>query len=190
MGFLTQGLSPNASAGQMAQGSSVWGGVGTGVGALSDVIQGLGQQQQFNYMAQVARNNAVITAANAEAVRSGGSFEESAAKLRTGATVAAQKTAQGANGIDVAVGSPVAVREATQTVGALDAAMIHYNTARQAFGLDSEGRQYTAQADLDKMAARNSAIAGIGKAGSTILSGATALSGKWAQYRNAFGSAG
>lgn len=184
-----QGLGQGASAPQMAQGSTAWGAVGTGVGAVSNVIQGLGQQQQYNYLAQVASNNAAITRANAQATASAGTVTESYEKARTTAAVAQQKVGQAASGVDVNVGSPVASREATQTVGNLDAAMIHYNTARSVYGLESEAGQYDAQAGLDKLAGRNSVLSGIAKAGTTVLGGAQSLSGKWAQYRTAFGSA-
>lgn len=180
MGALMNGF---GSAGQAAAASLVWGGVGTGISAVGDISSAAGQAQQYNYMAQVAANNAQIMRSNQDAAASAGSFQESSAKLQTGQTVGAQRAAQSADGIDVNVGSPAAVRDSTENLGALDAALLHYNTARQVLGLQTEEQNYTAQSELDKRAAKNSLLAGAAKAASTIISGASSLSGKAAAYK-------
>lgn len=181
MGALMQGVGSIAGA---AKGSLLTGAVGTGLDAASQLAGGVGQSQQYAYQAQVAVNNAAITRSNEAAALTAGQAEESNSKLRAGALIGEQLAAQGANGLDVNVGSPSNVRQATATVGAMDAAMIHYNAARQAFGLESEAGNFETQAALDRSAASNATKVGATKAFSTILSGATALSSKWAGYKS------
>lgn len=176
-------------AGPAAQSSLGWGAVGTGVGALGDVLSGLGKSQQATYMSQVAANNAAIQMRNAGVALQAGQYEEASSKLRTGLMIGAQRAAQGANGIDVNVGSPVAVRATTAEVGSMDAAMIHYNAQRAALGYETEAVNQTAQSELDKMAAKGSLTSGLFSAGATLLSGASSLSGKAAGYKLSFGGA-
>lgn len=166
-----------------AQGSIGWDQASTGLGATSAILQGIGGFQQGNYQAQVAANNSKIAMQNAQAASAAGAYEESAQKLRTGLLIGQQKAAQGANGVDVNIGSPAAVRESTATLGAMDAAMIHYNAAREAYGHTVEASNFAAQSKLDSMAARNALLGGFFKAGSTILGGAASIQGKMAQYQ-------
>lgn len=135
------------------------------------------------YQSQVAANNALIMQRNAQAAISAGSYAESSSKLRTGMEVGQERAAQGANNVDVNVGSPLAVQNSTRTVGAMDAAMIHYNAAREAYGLQTEAASQTAQSKLDKMAGQGALAGSLFTAGSTLLSGASSLSSKWAQYQ-------
>lgn len=182
MGILTQGTGYGTAA-QAGASSINWGTASTGLGATGDFLQGIGQFQQAGYASQVAANNASIARQNAGSALAAGSYEESASKERTGQLIGEQKAAQGANGVDVNVGSPVAVRQSTANVGALDAAMIHYNAARQAFGEDAQANTDEAQSKLDKMAGQNAVYGGLFKAGGTLLSGASSLSSKYAQMQ-------
>lgn len=181
MGALTQGL---GTAEQAAKGSLTAGLIGTGLSAVGDITSGYGSAQQFNYQAQIAQNNAAISRQNEDAGLVAGSYEESQAKLRTGQTVSAQRAAQASNGIDVNIGSPVDVRNSTATVGALDAAMIHYNAARAAYGAESSALNFEAQADADRRAASNAKRAGISKAAMTLAGGSTSVAAKYSQYKN------
>lgn len=180
MGALAQRL---GTAGQAAKGSILQGALGLGLSTVGDISSGIGQAQQYNYMAQVAANNAEIQRQNEQASLASVGYEESAAKLQTTQTIASQKAAQAANGIDVNVGSPVAVRNTTATLGAMDAAALHYNAARQAFGLEADASNLDAQAALDRAAGKNAKAVGFSKAASTLLTGASSLSSKWAQFK-------
>lgn len=168
---------------QSASSSMNWGAASTGMSAAGDLLSGIGQSQMFGYSAQVAANNATISKANAGAALAAGQYEESASKLHTGQVVGEQRTGYAANGIDVGVGSPVAVKASTETVGAMDAAMIHYNAARAAYGETVTASNYTAQSKLDRMAGAGAVVGGLFKAGGTLLSGASALGAKYAGYK-------
>lgn len=182
MGTLPQGFGfTNASS--AAQGSMNFGGASTALQGVSDVLSGVGGMEQYNYRAQVAQNNAAVEKSNADAALAAGQAEESNSKLRTGMTMAAQKAAQAANGINVNVGSPAQVRQSTANVGAIDAAMIHYNAARAAFGEQALAANYAAQAKLDRRAGVGALTEGLFKGASSILSGASSLSEKYAQFK-------
>lgn len=182
MGQLAQdfGFTNAASA---AQGSMTQGGISTALSGVSDILGGIGGQQQYGYRAQVAKNNQAIELSNADAAMAAGQVEESNAKLKTGMTMAAQKAAQAANGVQVGVGSAKQVRDSTAYVGALDAAMIHYNAARAAFGHEAQAANYAAQAELDKRAGSGKLVEGLFKGMGSVLSGASSLSEKYAQYK-------
>ena len=68
----------------------------------------------------------------------------------------------------------------------MDAAMIHYNAARAAYGLSTEAGNYDAQAAADRMAASNAKSSGISKAAMSLISGATAVSAKYSAYKQLF----
>lgn len=182
MGFLAQGMG-FAGAAPAANSSIGWGATSTGLNAAGSLLSGIGAGQQAGYQAGVAQNNAAIENANAQATLVAGQVQESQSKLRTGEIIGQQKAAQGANGLDVNVGSAAEVRQSTANIGAMDAALIHYNASRAAFGQEQQAANYTAQAALDKKAASGDVLSGVFKAGTSILSGASSISGKYAQYQ-------
>ena len=168
---------------QAAQSSLAYGGAGVGLTAASQLFGGVGSYQQAMFQAQVAQNNAAIMRQNAQMATEAGGYEESVSKLRTGQEVGAERAAQGANNVDVNVGSPAQVRESTQTLGAMDAAMIHYNAAKEAYGYGVEAQTAAAQAQLFKRAAVGGLVAGGLGAGASLLGGGASLASKWAQFR-------
>lgn len=180
MGTLTSGL---GSASGAAASSMQWGLAGTALSAVGDLSQGIGQSQLYGYQAQVAANNAAIERQNSSSALAAGSYSESVSKMQTSERISSQKAAQGANGVDVNVGSPVAVRDSTATVGSLDAAMIHFNAARQSAGLANEAASYEAQASADRYASSNAIDSGITKAATSLISGATSVASKYSQYK-------
>lgn len=175
-------LNAFGSVGGAVQGSTGLGILSTALNASGQITAGIGQNQQYNYMAQVARNNSAIELANSSAAMAAGSVAESQYKTKVGLTIAEQKTAQAANGLDVNIGTPVAVRESTARVGAIDEAMIHYNASRQAFGYEAQAANDTAQASVDSTAAKNAIFKGLYGASSTVLGGLTSFAQKKAQY--------
>jgi len=187
MGFLAQGFGYGGSPGQAAGSSLGWGGLGALTSSAAPVLSGVGAFEQGSYQSQVMANNAAIERQNASATLAAGDYEGSAEKLRTGIQVGHQLAAQGANGIDVGGGSATAVRQSTQAIGDMDAAMIHYNAQRAAFGQEAEAANLQSQSKLDKLGATGALEEGLFKGGSTLLTSASSLGDKWSQYRLAFG---
>lgn len=182
MGFLAKAFG-FTGASTAATNSLGWGAASTGLNAVGSVLAGVGASQQGQYQAQVASNNATISGQNAQADLVAGQVAESEQKLKTGMLAGAQRAAQGANGIDVNVGSPTQVIDSTRTIGAMDAALIHYNASRAAFGEETQAANFNAQAELDRKAASNALLAGIMKGGTSVLSGASSLGAKYAGYK-------
>lgn len=186
MGTLAQGMG-FTSASSAAQNSLNWTAAGGTLNAAGSILSGVGQAQQYNYRAAVAANNAQIARANAGADINAGQYEGSASLLRTGETIGQQRAAFGANNIDVNTGSAARVQESTRTIGAMDAALIHYNAARAAYGENVQAAADIAQSKLDRLAAAGAAESGLFTAGSGLLSTASSLAGKAASYRLSFG---
>ncbi len=172
MGFLAQagGQIGQAWAGAAPAADSMrWGSLATGLDVSGDLLSGVGKYQQAQYAAKVQSEGAAAT-------RLAGQEAESAAKGRTTRTVAEQRAAFAANGISLDSSVVENVTGATERVGALDAAMIHYNAAREAYGEE-------AQASLLKRAGRNALVGSALEAGSSFLGGASSLSDKWRAYQ-------
>lgn len=179
MGTLTQQIAPAVAAASSLQ----WGLASMGATAASDVAAGIGESQQYNYQAQVARNNAFITRTNATSDLAAAGYTESAAKTEAGKLLATQTVGKAASGVDVGVGSPVAVREASARTSAMDAALIHYNATRAAIGSAQTAADYETQAKLDETAAKNSKTLGYTKASASLIGGAASLANRWAQFQ-------
>lgn len=183
MGFL-QGLgqsigaafAPAATAQGAAGASPGWGTLATGVNAGANIAAGIGGLEENQFKAKVA-------GMNAEAALRAGTLAEQSSKLKYGALEAEQKVAQAANGVQVGSGSALAVRESTERISAMDAALIHYNAARQAFG-------EAAQAQAYKAAGVGALAKGLSGAATSFLSGANSLSDKWLAYQRSGAMAG
>jgi len=176
MGFLAnvgaqigEAFAPAATAGGTAGASLGWGTLATGANIGANLAEGIGSAQRYDYAAKVSGQNA-------QAALLAGQQAESASKMKYGALEAEQKATQAANGIQVTSGSAEAVRHSTEEISAMDAALIHYNAARQAFGEET-------QASLYKTAAKGSLIKGALNAGVSFLSGVESLSDKALAYR-------
>ena len=161
--------------------------------AAPGLLSGLGGLQQADYMSSVARNNASIARQNAQATTQAGDYNASTVKMRGGEVAAQEQAAQGANNIDVNVGSAAAVRNSTERISAMDAAMVQYNAARAAYGMETQARADITQSKLDKMAGRNALFTGVAKSTGAALTASAAfpssyattgkaLTGKWANY--------
>ncbi len=172
-GQLGQYMAGAGTAGSLASRSLGWGALATGVDVAANTALGIEGFQQGQYRSDTLRQAAGD-------VRLAGQIEESASKARYTRLGAEQKVAQAANGIQVDSGSAEAVRDSTAAVGAMDAAMIHYNAMREAFGMDVE-------ANLAKRAGRTALIQGAAGAGVSFLSGTRSLGDKWLQYKRNIG---
>ena len=160
--------------------------VGAGIlGAASAVAGGVAARNAANYQAQVATNNASLATQQAASALQSGAAQESASRMATTRRIAGAEAAQAANGVDVGVGSPVAVREGMAAVGDTDALMIRYNAAREAYGDQLQATSFSSQATLDKASGDQALLKGIIGAGSSFLGSASSLSGKWAGFGQA-----
>lgn len=158
---------------------------GTALSAYSAMEQGAAQQKAANYQAQVAVNNSVIAKANAEQVRQDASAAQAAGAqkanleaIKTRETLARQKVASAASGLDVNSGSPVDIRGSTAAMGMLSDLNIRDETNRRAAGLFQRAQglemgadQSMAEANAQVRAGADARAAGNLKAIGTLVAG-------------------
>ncbi len=144
--------------------------VGTGVSAI-------GQKQQADYAAGVARNNATLARGQAADAEDRGRREEMRQWRQIQQTRSAQIAAAAANGLDTSFGSIADVVADTSRMGAEDARLIREGAAREATGFQISAQNYEEEARAQKRQGRNALIAaGLEMAG-TALGGAGQIKG-------------
>ena len=156
--------------------------VSTTMGVVSSVQQGTAQQAQYNYQAEVARNNAKIAQANADQQRQEGIEESRLQRIKTLQAIGKQQTAMAANGIDISSGTALDIIEDTSAMGELDALTTRYNSETQAIAYEQQANNFTNQANLDVFAGENAYRSGVTNAISTGVNGlgnAASVAGKW-----------
>jgi hypothetical protein len=167
----------------MAAASLALGAVGTGASVIGQGQQAAAQAGQANYMAQVARNNQIIAQRNATLATQQGQVQEDRQQLKTAQLLGSQRAALAAQGGDVNAGSDLDILGDTARAGASDAQTIHYNAMLQAYGHQLEADAAGGQANLYSANAANTMANLPFGIGSSLLGGASSLSGRWAGYR-------
>ena len=140
-----------------------------GLGVFGAIQQGQAAKSSANYNAAVAANNAKIADQNAKWAAAEGNANVEAKQLETRQKVAAMKTAQAANGVDINSGSALDVRTSAAELGELDALNIRANSARKVYGYETQSSNATAQSQLDKSEGKNAATAGYVGGATTLL---------------------
>lgn len=161
------------TAGGLAGAAATAGTAASGIGTASALIGGASSALNFMYQSQVASNNAKIAKQDVGQALLAGQNAEQIQRLRTGREIGQEKSAQAANNIDVNVGSPVDVRQATANTGEMDALTIRYNARRQAYGYGIDASNYSAQAGMDKFGAAEAGVEGGLSGLSSYIGGAT-----------------
>jgi len=119
---------------------------------------------------KVAKQNAALANQQAlDAAKKGNQeLEMQAQKVR--ALKGAQTAALASNGLDLSEGTPLAILNSTDQIGASDAAVIRQNVDRQIWGFRMQANNYSSEA-----AANNPFLAGT----STLLTGAGQVADSW-----------
>lgn len=182
-----------ATAASAATASLGAGGISTLLSTGGSILSGISAFQQGMFQKSVAQQNEQIMLQNQRTALEAGNTQESLQRLKTGQMIGREVAGAAAQGIDVGTGAPKAVQAATQLGGDMDALMIRYNAARQAYGYQVEADQYHDQASIAGRAAVGGLVSGLFQAGSSFLSGSASLADKWLQYKlnvPGFGSSG
>lgn len=159
--------------------------IGTGVSTYGSIEQGQASARMANYQAAVAQVNNQIAKQNAQQATAAGNTQVENQEMQTAGLVATETADEAASGLDVGSGSPSKVQQSQNIMGTMDALTIQNNAAREAYGYTAQGVGYQAQAGLEGMAAQQAGTAGMLGAGSSILSGASSLTGNWARFQQA-----
>lgn len=176
------GISGSAAAAYAALAAAAAGAATAAYGAHE---QGVANANMGAYQAAVARNNETIAKGYAEAEIVKGQRLEEQKRRDTQSQISAIRAAEGASGLDVNSGSPLSLQSDTAMVGELDAQTIRNNAQRSAYGYQTEGLNYAARASMNDMESANAARAGNLGAWSSIIGGASSVSGKWSSFKTA-----
>lgn len=145
----------------------------TAVTAVGTLYGGYRANQEGQYNAAVARNNATLEQQQAADALSRGRDEEVKHWRQVAALKSQQIAAFAANGLDTSFGSAADIVADTAVIGAADAAAIRENTQREARGYLISAQNLQQEARQQRRAGRDALIgAGIDATG-TVLSGAS-----------------
>lgn len=161
--------------------------IGAAASAYGAHEQGVAESQAAAYQSQVARNNQVIANQNAQAALQTGQQQEAAKREQTAQMIGQQRAAVAASGIDPNSGSAQRLQGDTAAMGALDAAAIRNNAARTAYGYQTQGMDFGAQAGLLQSESSSAASAGNLAAFGSIVGGAASVANKWYTYKHLYG---
>lgn len=142
---------------------------------LSAYSQADATKKAANYQAQVAANNAKVSAWQRSDALQRGEIDAQNAMRKQASVLGEQRASMAANGIDISQGSALDVLSTTRFLGQVDVNTIQSNAAREAWGYDVQGANFMADANLSKWKADNTnpALAGGMAAGSSLLSSAS-----------------
>lgn len=133
---------------------------GTALGVVGSYQQGKATEAQYNYQAQVNRQNAEIAKDNAAMERQTGLEEARRQRIATLQAIGEQRVGLAANGVDVNYGSSLDIIEDTAALGELDALMLQTEAERRAINYEIQANNFTNQANMDSFAAINARRAG------------------------------
>jgi len=152
---------------------------GAATTAYGAIQGGNATKSAMNYRAAVAKNNQIVAEQSAEEALEAGQAKAQATALKGRAIGGAIKAKQAASGVDVNTGSNVDVQEAQREGSQLDVETVLHNADLSAYGYRVQGKNFEAEAQLDKTAGDNAQKAGYLKAGGSLLSGASSVGMKW-----------
>ena len=152
----------------------------TALQVTSGIQQANAQKAQYEYEAQIARNNAKIAQQNADQKRQEGIEEARMLKMKSIQNANSQKAAIASNNIDVNSGNSLNIINDTLTMGELDALNTRYNYETSALNFEQQANNYNNKARLNSIAERNINTP-LNVLGTTLrgLSNASAVASKW-----------
>lgn len=152
-------------------------GAGMIFSAMGSRDQAQGQQDSYNYQAQVAQNNATMAEYQARDVLERGQREEQNRRLKTAAMFGDQRAQLAANGIDLGEGSATDLLVTTKFMGENDALTVRNNAARDAWGYRNKAKGFLDEEAMKRATARsiNPTKAGV----TSLLTSAGSVADKW-----------
>ena len=154
-------------------------------GFMGAMQQGQASAAASKYQAQVARNNQIIAANNAQYATEAGGTRAQAQDFKNRAVYGQIEAQQGASGIDMDSPTSTDVRSSARQIGRLDTETIYNDALLRANQSLAQAGSFGAQAGLDTFEAKNAESAGLMKGFGSLLSGASSFSDKWLRYQNA-----
>ncbi len=148
------------------------------LGAVGSIQEGQAANQQANFQANIAKNNADLASRKADEAREFGKVSERKNQIAVLQLLGQQRAAAAANGVDVNVGSAADLQADTVAFGRLDDLTIRNNAEREALGFEAQGTNFLLEEQAFKASGQAAVTAGfIGAASSLTKSGTVAS--KW-----------
>ena len=145
--------------------------------ATGSVIGGMAGQQQANYEARVANQNAQLDAQRATDSLATAATENRDFYRSLSATKGQQIASLAANGVDLSFGTPALLQEDTANRGAEDAATLHHNQLERLKGFDMAAVNDRTQAASARMRGSAALTNSLFQAGSSLMSGFSQMRG-------------
>jgi hypothetical protein len=149
----------------------------TAVTAAGQVLNGIGQSQQYRYQAQIDDQNNRLASDQARDSIDNTNLEAQRRYRQLADTQGKQQAAMAANGVDLNFGSPVDVQRDTAMIGAEDIGQIYKAGYQRTRGYDIDGWNYRSQAAANRARASGALMQGIFSGLGTALGGASQIGG-------------
>jgi hypothetical protein len=172
----------NTTLGEFSIGGTL---LGSLTSALGGYETGQSEKEMYDYQAGVARLNATIADQNAEYASQIGEQQAGLYGYKAAQQLGQIKSVQASHGLDIRSGSAAQVQASQRLVSATDMAAIRSNAAKTAFNYRNLAAGDIAQAGADVVAGRNAATAGMIKADTSLIGGASAVDQQWLQGQKA-----
>jgi multidrug efflux pump subunit AcrA (membrane-fusion protein) len=145
----------------------------TAVTAAGQVLNGIGQSQQYRYQAQVDDQNSRLAADQARDSIDNTNLEAQRRYRQLADTQGRQQAAMAANGVDLNFGSPTDVQRDTAMIGGEDIGQIYKAGYQRTRGFDIDGWNSRSQAAANRARASGALMQGIFSGLGTALGGAS-----------------
>jgi hypothetical protein len=135
--------------------------VGAGMTMLGGLAEGMQQRrtaqagaEQAAMQSQIARNNAIYAAQQAEDARARGRVEAARQHMQTQRVMGQQRVGAAATGAVIGTGTAAEIVQETAALGRLDEETIRANAEREALGFQMQQAQFESEAGLRDLTAR------------------------------------
>lgn len=150
--------------------------IGLGAEGAGGLMAGYGAYESTAARKSMLNMDAQIADWQSSQALVSGQAAEEASQLQTGALFGRQRANLAANGVRLGSGSALDVLASTRYIGDVNAATIHNNALRQAWG-------YSSQASIDRSAA--AALSPVSSGLTTLLGTAGSVASSWYRYSGA-----
>lgn len=152
---------------------------GAGLSAIGSILGGISGAASANAQARLDRQQAVISAQNADTALDQG-LQQTQRDYQAGSQkLGAARAQMAANGVVTSGGSALQVQQGIATETGQNVAADMYNANAKAVGYRNEATSYDNQATMAKRQATSSLVTGAVGAAGSVLSGVSQFSSKW-----------
>lgn len=161
-------------------------GAGVALSGVAAYNKSVADKTAYDMQATVADNNAAMARAQASDAITRGQTAEVNSQLKTRQLQGMQAAQMAANGVDLSSGSPLSILSDTEFMGANDAAVIHANALKEAYGFNVQEANYKNNANLLRY--RSGMESPFTSAATSLLTGAGSVASRWYSTRQKVGS--